>query len=578
MLGKIIAIDENIVELELAINLNEVQNLINLYVLIADKENNYIGEISNIKNNVAYINVLGEFINNKFIYGFSGKPSFASKINLIAPNYINKIIGIEDENKELYIGNSDVYKDVKIGASLNKFFSQHFAIMGSTGSGKSCGFARIIQNLFNQSIYPKNSNIFIFDSYGEYYDAFKGIKNGLFKSITTNFRSEDEKVCIPVWLLEVDDIALLLSIKKNSQLAIIEKTLKFVDIFVRKDADALKYKNSVIAKALLEILVSGKNAAQIRDQFFSVLSKYNTEDLNLESEVYQPGYARPLKQCLLIDENGKIRAIELVSQYLMGFILNDIPLRLPDKTYAYQLSDLLYALDFAFIDEGILRNEVFYNDVYYIKARLETLYNSENSQYFDYKVYVSQEDFIKKLSINNGQKCQLINININYVDDRFAKVITKVYSKMLFNYCKELNNRASFPINIVLEEAHRYVQNDSDIEVIGYNIFERISKEGRKYGVLLGLISQRPSELSETCLSQCNNYLLFKMLHPYDIEFVSRVVPNITMQNIKKMQILQPGTCMVFGTAFKIPALVEIEMPSPAPSSSNCNIEEIWFN
>ena len=95
--------------------------------------------------------------------------------------------------------------------------------------------------------------------------------------------------------------------------------------------------------------------------------------------------------------------------------------------------------------------------------------------------------------------------------------------------------------------------------------------------MLLGLITQRPMELSETCLSQCNNFFLYKMLHPKDIEFVSRVVPNITEGSIKKMQTLQPGRCMVFGSSFKLPTLVRMSMPSPEPSSSSCNIEKEWF-
>ena len=117
----------------------------------------------------------------------------------------------------------------------------------------------------------------------------------------------------------------------------------------------------------------------------------------------------------------------------------------------------------------------------------------------------------------------LINFNINYVDDRFAKTLTKIYSKIFFEYTKNLKERASLPINIILEEAHRYVQNDNDINVIGYNIFDRITKEGRKYGVILGLITQRPSELSNTALSQCSNYIVLRMFHPDDIQIVKNI-------------------------------------------------------
>ena len=113
--------------------------------------------------------------------------------------------------------------------------------------------------------------------------------------------------------------------------------------------------------------------------------------------------------------------------------------------------------------------------------------------------------------------------------------------------------------------------------MLGYNIFERITKEGRKYGVLLGLISQRPSELSETTLSQCSNFLIFKMLHPRDIDYIKEIVPNITNEIVKRLKILQPGNCIAFGNAFKVPVIVKFDMPNPAPSSESCDVSNIWF-
>ena len=148
---------------------------------------------------------------------------------------------------------------------------------------------------------------------------------------------------------------------------------------------------------------------------------------------------------------------------------------------------------------------------------------------------------------------------------------------MLFDFAKDIDYRASMPFHIILEEAHRYVQNDNDINILGYNIFDRITKEGRKYGVMLGLISQRPSELSETSLSQCSNFLIFKMLHPKDISYIQEMVPNITTETVEKIRILQPGNCIAFGSAFKIPVLVKFEMPSPAPTSESCDITNTWF-
>ena len=147
---------------------------------------------------------------------------------------------------------------------------------------------------------------------------------------------------------------------------------------------------------------------------------------------------------------------------------------------------------------------------------------------------------------------------------------------MLFEFTKRLPNIASIPFHIFLEEAHRYIQNDSDQYLIGYNIFDRIAKEGRKYGLMLGIISQRPVEISETVISQCSNFIIFKLSHPRDLEYIKKMLPNISAEIIEKQKSLQPGTCIAFGKAFKVPMIISMDPPNPAPVSSNCDVVNRW--
>lgn len=586
MLGNIIAIEENIVLVNLNVDLNRIPNLINLMVIMESEKKQIIGEIINIKNNTAYISLLGELRGKEFVYGVINKPSFSSTVKLISKEKIPMIISTEEfiENKHLYIGTSPIYEGVKINVEINDFFSNHFAIFGSTGSGKSCSVARLFQNLFAKpNSIPYRSSIFIFDAYGEYHTAFERLNEVVpeisFKYYTTNTEEDKNKILkIPVWLLDTDDIALLLECDKTSQLPIIEKALKLVTVFAKEEKDVIKHKNDIIARALLDIFTSGKNPAQIRDQIFSVLSYYNTSELNLETPIYQPGYTRPLKQCLLIDGTGKIRDMELLMTFMQKFLDDTLVLNLPDGSFKYTLEDLRDALDFALISEGILKSEKIFDEYNVLKVRLHSLVSGDYKEYFDYDHFISREQYIKDLlSAPHDRKAQIINFNINYVDDRFAKTITKIYSKMLFNYSKELKVRASIPFHIVLEEAHRYVQNDNDVNLLGYNIFDRITKEGRKYGVLLGLISQRPSELSDTSISQCSNFLIFNILHPADLNYIKSMVPNVSEEIIKKLKTLQSGNCIAFGNAFKVPVFIKFDMPNPAPSSNSCDIEKVWF-
>ena len=317
----------------------------------------------------------------------------------------------------------------------------------------------------------------------------------------------------------------------------------------------------------------------MRDQIIAVLSHYNTESLNLDSIIKQPGYDRTLKQCLIIDDQGKMNAILLVTEFLQKFekvSLDNIPI---GQGFIYTLNDLYYALEFALISEGTLNNASSYNKNNILKTRLQTIINSEYASIFEVKEFITKEMFIEQLfKKENNMPAQLININLSHVDDRFAKIITKLYSKLFFTYTTKLEKRGSFSINIILEEAHRYVQNDNDINVIGYNIFDRITKEGRKYGTLLTFITQRPSELSGTSLSQCANFIVFRIFHPKDFEIVKNISTNVTEDSLEKLKTLNPGTACVFGTGFKIPLLVKLELPLPMPESTSININNLWYN
>lgn len=585
MLGRIIGIEEDTVILKLGIDLNNIQNLINNHVAIEDGQRVFVGEITNIKDGNAFINLLGEIINGRFIYGVMGKPSFGASVKMISKDKIPMIISVPnfDERKDVYIGESSVYPGVKVGFRINDFFANHFAIFGNSGSGKSWGTAALIQSVFDKkNSVPSKASIFIFDAYGEYHSAFKDLNKRFpdinFKAYTTNTKLGNTEVLkLPLWLMSLDDITLLLEAESQTQIPIIEKALKYVSLFVKDEEEVIKAKNDIIARAILDILSSGKNSSQIRDQIFSVLTKYNTKDLNLETQIYQPGYVRSLKQCLIIDASGKIREIELVTNFMSSFLDSSYDLVMPDGSFVYGLKDLENALEFALLSEGALNSNKVFDENNVIKVRLHTLISGDYAKYFECDEYISLDDYIKSLMMSGVRKAQIINFNINYVDDRFAKILTKIYSRILFDYAKNMEMRASMPIHIILEEAHRYVQNDNDVKIIGYNIFDRIAKEGRKYGVLLGFISQRPSDLSETAVSQCSNFLIFKMMHPKDVSYIRDMVPNITDEIVKRLKILQPGNCVAFGTAFKVPVLIKMNTPSPPPSSDSCDISANWF-
>ena len=586
MIGKITSVDEGKISVKLEINPTEQSSLINNHIVFESKNSKLVGEMLSIDRGIARILLIGEIFDNRFLPGAIKKPELDSIIRKVNNDELSLIIGIDENKKDeyFYLGKTHIYDNYPINVKYNDFFSNHFAIFGNTGSGKSCSVARIIQNIFDKkNPIAYKANIFVFDVYGEYNNAFENINqkypNINSKVYSTNLNQTKHNIInIPFWLLGLDDIALLLGATDPIQLPILQKALKLVQIFGRKEEEVIKHKNNIIAKALQQILYSGKSPSQIRDQILAVLTSFNTKELNSESKIVQPGYIRTLKQCLIIDSSGKINEMELVSEFIKSFINEELDYSFPESSYAYGLEQFKEALDFALISEGILKSDKIYDQTNLLRVRMDELINGETSKFFSARQYITKENYIKELlTTNDGKKAQIINFNMNYIDDRMAKVIVKIYSKMLFDFATRLKYRASFPFHIVIEEAHRYIQNDTDTYLLGYNIFDRIAKEGRKYGVILGLISQRPSELSETAMSQCANFLIFRMLHPKDLAYVEQMVPDITTEIAKKLKTLQIGTCIGFGSSFKIPIIVRVQLPMPMPASSNCDIMETWF-
>ena len=587
MLGRILEINDNSITVKLSIDINEQPNLIGLHTVFENDNKKIVGEIVNINQTQLIANIVGELTEDNFIPGSSFKPSFKSNVRLVKSDELEYILGKQTTSLGTSLfGTSNVYENYKINVKTNDFFSNHFSILGNSGSGKSCTVASVIQNLFSKGEKPPlNSNIIFFDAFGEYTNAFgelnKVNSNINYKVYTTNIDDgKNETIRIPVWLLDVDDLALLLNVTTPTQLPIIEKTLKLVPILTGNSTEVIKRKNDIIARALLDILLSGNDSTKIRDQVTAVLTKFNTTELNLESPIAQPGYVRSLKQCLYIDKTGKMQEMELVVEFIRTYVNEEIEEIDPNSlTKFYTLTDLENAMDFALISEGILKSEKVFDYANVISVRLHTLANGEYKELFNYPKYITKEEYVKELTTNkmNGGKCQIVNFNISYVDDRIAKVMTKIISRMLFTRVVSNSNRGSEAYHIIVEEAHRYIQRDTDIEILGYNIFERITKEGRKYGIFLGVITQRPSELSDTVISQCSNFLILRILHPKDLDYIKNMVPNISSEIVLQLKNLKPGNCIAFGSAFKVPTTMYIPLPNPRPLSDNVNLEEVWY-
>jgi len=581
MFGKIVYISDSVAHIAIPDGTPVSMDLMNMHVVFEDNERKVLGEVEDVSKEIIKVHFLGVIEDGRFVGGVLRKPTLEANIRMVTEDELNLITGLESDGM-FRLGVSPLYNDKPIYVDINEICSNHLAIFGNTGSGKSYGVASFIQSLFyNEKFSPYRANYMIFDAYGEYHNAFERLSevnsNYQFKYYTTNKQDKNgELLCIPLWLLDIDDFALLLQAEKHSQLQIIEKMIKLARIISMDTEESIRYKNHLIAKAILDTLYTNQTAASKRNDIFTIIAGCQTEQFNLEAPIQGVGYVRKLRECFTIDRSGEFTESVLITQYITSFIDESLDNYEAPNDHAFNLDILQKALDFTLISDGFLRNEKLYDEAITLKVRLHSIAISDSGQFFNYPKYVNLNEYIASLVAKNNRKSQIINFNLEDTDDRLSKTIVKIYSKMLFTFTKHLPNRGAIPFHILLEESHRYVQSDSDNFLLGYNIFERIAKEGRKFGLILNLVSQRPVELSETVISQISNFLIFKMTHPRDLEYIKKMLPNMSAEIMEKQKSLQPGMCVAFGRAFKVPMIIKMPLPNPAPHSSNVNVVSVW--
>ncbi len=579
MFGNINKINKDYAIVTLETNMASLKDLINMHVIFEDTDKKILGEVDSVTKGYAKINFLGELTDNDFIGGLIRKPSLDAQTRFINEEELKVLIGNKDSCFNL--GFSPLYNNYPLNVKVDDFFSNHTVIFGNTGSGKTNAICRIIQNCFPESnLIPYNANIFIFDSYGEYINAFsefsKNNKYYKFKVITTASHKQYEKLSIPVPLLTEEDILNLLDATEASQIAIIQTTLLYARMFSRHDKEALEFKNHILSKAITSLMYTNQSSSKIRDQIFEILNETNTDELNLNTMISGIGFVRKFRDCFEIDMEGRFAERTIITDYIKSFIQEDRQWNFEFMNSDYSLSDLEVALNFTLFSERYLLNADMYNAAMSLKVRMHELVTREKAQFFTSK-YMSVENYLTNIKIIDDMKAQVVNFNLEDVDDRFAQTVVKIFARMCLRYTKGLENRASFPVHLMLEEAHRYVTLDDDKLLFGYNIFERIAKEGRKYGLILNLITQRPVDLDENVISQCSNFLIFKITHPSDLIYIEKSIPIMNEDISNKIKTLQSGTCVAFGKIFKIPMIVKMEKAYPEPSSSNCDVYNKWM-
>lgn len=489
--------------------------------------------------------------------------------------------------QNLGIGKSAVFEGYDVKVRIDDFFGGHVAILGNTGSGKSCTVASVLQSLFEKpdEHHARGATFVILDVNGEYHAALQKLPEiadiGI-KRLILDGTAGPGTFQLPHWFLELSEWELLLQASERTQVPILRMALGLVTLFEQAQGVQLnKIRNHILATCITQILSDDTPPGAKETRIRGLLQRFNTIEINVSE----------LNHWITVNY-GNMADVESAYQYLAGsdgeggFI--DPAIRFPDYTGApFDFSALGDAIDLALLYEEAHGNRQIRDYCSQMVTRFKALEKRGEYAFLRQNASVasSHAEFLagllglKKVETAYRKSAQIVIVDMNAVEDEVVELVSAVLARMVFRLLRQAELRNRFPIHFLLEEAHRYIASTpSRYAMDAGRIFERIAKEGRKYGLFLVVASQRPSELSKTVLSQCSNFVVHRIQNPDDMSQIRQMTPFISDAVLKRLPSLPKQHALVFGNSVNLPTTFKVRTASPLPASDDAKIVDLWFH
>lgn len=186
---------------------------------------------------------------------------------------------------------------------------------------------------------------------------------------------------------------------------------------------------------------------------------------------------------------------------------------------------------------------------------------------------------LRTIEANHTKAKQIIILDMNAVEDEVVELVSAVIARMIFRLLRQAAPRNRFPVHLLFEEAHRYVASTPSRHAVNASrVFERIAKEGRKYGLFLLVAAQPPSELSKTVLLQCSNFVVHRIQNPDDLSQIRQMTPFISDSVLRRIPSLPKQHALVFGNSMNLPTTFKVRRAEPLPASEDAKIVDLWFH
>ena len=492
----------------------------------ATEQNDFIGSFIINTQPIGQLEDDGDGV--KFIKGIKNISIPPSGVSLATENEIKNIFSVEASSRLIFAEHL-MNPEIKIEIDGDKFFSKHIAVVGSTGSGKSCTVAKIIQEAKKvESTSINNSHIIIFDIHGEYKKAFP----------ESNYLSiEDDSLKLPYWLMNSEELE---------------------DMFIESN--------------------ESNSHNQVSQFKYAVIENKKQHNSDLQITYDSPVYFS-IKEVINYIHNRNIETIKV------------------DKTPATDNPDLfeeirVFESTNSKRDATKISSGSFHGEFNRFLSRLETKMNDERLKFLlhtqkstteiyktnDLKLLVEQI-----LGYVEGNNKNITVIDLSSLPFEVISIVVSIVSRIVFDFSYYSTKKSAedktneTPFMLVYEEAHKYIPKNAEVRYKNTRLaVERIAKEGRKYGVSAMIVSQRPSEISSTVFSQCNNFVVMRLNNPDDQNYVKKLLPEAVVSYGDALASLEKREALIVGDSIATPTIAKIMDTSPTPKSDDIDFYKEW--
>lgn len=546
----------------------------------------------------------------EFALGVGVFPSLYSDVSIVTFKDMRLILRT-NTNESKHTDGHQVHQSFSLGVSKNlinypidvsidSFFNIHSAVLGNSGSGKSNSIAHIIQEIHKKETHSATgSRILIFDVNGEYKKAFEKNPN---TDISTKYYKPNIKTVVdgyspfysPHFLLSLDEWSAFLLASDATQRPFWDKVLQESYRFYRignsnveKQNKFINYLRYRICNLIFSTLRQADSdtarittAASILGSITSIINSNSSlqnasADLVTDIENLQGACSLSFGQNEDALENKTKTVYGKVDNAQAQEVINS---KIKNGEF-FDHRFLKIAAELILLEEDARGNRQIRGYTATMLTRLDYFLDNPDCEFMRESNGIdSVKKYIAELWGNEQEKSQLVIIDTSELSPDILETLTSVTSRLLFDERKRLigNDRRKNPVHLILDEAHRYIKKHYDY-LLKENIFEKIAREGRKYSFYLLISSQRPSELSETVLSQCANFIIHRIQNEKDMHYIQAILPYFSDDFTNKIKQSIPGEALVFGNCVSMPLHLKIHESKPSPNSENCKIPEEWF-